>query len=111
MRLKRHPISTSRRLVVALAIAHLEGARDGGREREGLNSGFSWEGRGAAAGVTFTVLSGGLRCKSKGARNDDRGNGEKRTMPSSQVGGLLKHTWRQNSSSEKQQDQQAPSAD
>jgi hypothetical protein len=71
-RLKRHPIPTSRRLVVALAIAHLEGARDDSREREGFDFGFGWEGRGAATGVAFAVLRWGLRCELEETRNKGR---------------------------------------
>ena len=68
-RLKRHPIPTSRRLVVALAIADLEGARDHGREREGFDLCFVWEGSGATAGVAFAVLGGGLRCELEDTQN------------------------------------------
>lgn len=79
-RLKRHPIPTSRRLVVAPAITYLEGARDDGREREGFDFGFGWEGRGAAASVAFTVLGGGLRCELD-TRNKGGREGIRRSIP------------------------------
>jgi hypothetical protein len=80
-RLKRHPISTSRRLVVALAITHLEGARDDDWERKRFDFGFGREGRGAAAGVAFAVLGGELICESEDTRNKGSREGIGKSIP------------------------------